>query len=88
MKKTTERIAYIPLGEATKPPERSGVYEVIVGNWWAHAPGKGLLMYRGRAPQCNANQDLARRVHEKLHPEAETIFVAIVFLRHDCGDYA
>lgn len=77
--------SYIPLEEATNPPTR-GTWDVWVDCYWSHMPGKGLIIYRGHAPQCNAVEWIARRVGE-THPGSEIIQIPYVYLRHRCQDY-
>jgi hypothetical protein len=79
------KIRYVPLDVATATPG-GGFWEVIADSWWAHEPGKGLLFY-SQSPQCNKNEQIARAIQKKCHPQAETVFVARVYVRHDCGDY-
>lgn len=76
---------YLPLDKATAEPGE-GTWEVYTDRWWAHEPGKGLLFFR-KSPQCNRNENIARHVAERCHPDAEVIFVPRVYLKHDCGDY-
>jgi hypothetical protein len=78
-------ISYLPLDRATAEPA-NGFWEVYADRWWSHEPGKGLLFFR-KSPQCNANENIARKVTERCHPGAEVIFVRRVYVKHDCGDY-
>jgi hypothetical protein len=78
-------VRYIPLDEATKEPD-SGTWDVYVNRWWSHTPEKGIMFYR-KSPQCNSNEQIARKIQESCYPEAETIFVPRVYLRHNCRDY-
>lgn len=71
-------IVFVPLDVATEP--RNG--ECIVDSWWSHVPGRGLLFYRMGTdlfPQCNGHRDLAERLTAKMYPDAEVLFVPVVF---------
>ena len=82
----SRQISYLPLDKAITAEPTDGFWEVYVDRWWSHEPGKGLLFY-GKSPQCNRNENIARQVTERCHPGAEVIFVPRVYLKHNCGDY-
>jgi len=79
------RIRHVPLDKATALPT-DGHWDVYADRWWCVDPEKGLLFY-GKAPQCNSNEGIARKIQAKAYPDAELRFIERVYLRHDCGDY-
>jgi hypothetical protein len=65
----------IPIEKATKPFDGARVY---ADKWWIVMDGC-VLFYRGRSPQCNANEDIAKRLRDRLYPGAEVHQLAVVF---------
>lgn len=79
------KYTYLPLVQATETPG-DGFWEIYADRWWVHYQGKGLAFFRG-SPQCNSNESIARKVQKAAHPDADLIFIARAYVRHDCGRY-
>lgn len=60
--------------EAIKP--RSGI--CLVDRWWTVTPENELLFYYD-APQCNANEAIAKQVQNRLYPEGSIQFLEVVY---------
>lgn len=78
-------VTYLPLEQATAEPG-GGTWDVYADSWWSYEPDKGLLFY-GKSPQCNSNENISRMISKSHYPDAEVLFVPRVYVRHDCGDY-
>lgn len=76
-----EHYQFLPIGEATTPPSNPlREYEYVPCHWWVVHPEKGLAFHnivsrQGRrqrpglgAPQCNADERVARMVWPKTYP--------------------
>jgi hypothetical protein len=81
-----KRLRFIPLEEATTPPH--GLINHYRDRWWAVCPERGLIFYGDTmSPQCNAIEDVARRVFGNIYPWAEIRFVPSAFQRIDPRDF-
>lgn len=85
--RNSERFKKVPIDKATKMPG-NGFWEVFKNKYWAVTEDNCILLFRGRHPQCNANEKLVESaVKNKEHPATKIIFLSYVFLHHDCNDY-
>ena len=76
-----KNLSFLPVTAATNPA--NGMYRCIKDSWWIAHPDKGLIFYRKHSPQCNANEEIARRLKEKLYPWAEVVHMPFVFVESD-----
>lgn len=67
-------LVYIPFHEAEKP-SREGYYCLYRARWWIVHKDKGLIMYKGRYPQCNTTKELAKGLKGNNYPWAKCIFI-------------
>lgn len=51
----------------------------MLDHWWVVTPDRHVLFYTG-SPQCNANEAIAKRILEKLHPGCTAEFVDVAYL--------
>jgi len=65
----------IPVEEAIRPKNGATVY---TNKYWAVLDGC-VLFFRGFAPQCNANKELAEMVVSRLYPDAEIELLDCVY---------
>lgn len=84
------KLNFVPLDIATVPP--GGMIQHYKDKWWAIDPEYGLIFWEpGKispgSPQCNANEDTARTLTEKVYPWAYVAFLPSVFVRLDLRDY-
>lgn len=68
------------------PPVTRGYYELILNSWWLCRGGKPLV-YKGRSPQCNSNEQIARALQERTYPEAQVLFFPRVWVKIDPYDW-
>jgi hypothetical protein len=74
-----------------------GIVTHIKDSWWACHPEKGLAFFpynikksarlEDSSPQCNRNENIARRLTEQLWPEAEVRFFESVLVPTDPRNY-
>jgi hypothetical protein len=83
---------FIPFETAITPAEG----HCFVDRWWMVHPEKGVAFYATKrrsyelepgeedepSPQCNSSESTARHLQQKLHPDCETRFIPVVFVRH------
>lgn len=86
------RLVFVPIEEAVIPPP--GLIDHIKDRWWAHHPTKGLVFYKSGppkssflSPQCNASEEIAKRLLKHMYPWAELKFVPNVFRKINPRDY-
>lgn len=84
------RLVFVPLSKAATPPP--GLIEHLKDRYWCSHPENGLLFWsipgsRLLAPQCNANEGIARHLRDSLYPWAEVKLVPSVFREIDPRDY-
>lgn len=65
----------VSIEDAIKP--KNG--RAITNRWWTITPEREILFYRNFAPQCNANEDIAKSMRDKLHPDCTVEFLELVF---------
>ena len=75
-----EQCKRIPLAKATEPPTKSGTYNLIVGHYW-QVVDDCLLLFRGFAPQCNANESITKRL---AGDTGDVQYIERVWLHHEC----
>lgn len=75
------RLSFIPFDRGAREGDT-----VMLNRWWVVHPEKGLVMWRNTSPQCNSNEEIARRVGA-MYPWAEIRFIETAYLPHDCRDY-
>lgn len=76
--------------EVTKAPTEGGVYTIYINDWWV-VVDECVLMHRGRNPQCNSDERVARMLQKRLYPDAEVRQLPIVYMpyKYDCeAEYA
>lgn len=71
-----EKIKLIPLDELETP--KTG-YRVIAGYYWVVKDGCAMSYGLHNAPQCNMNEGVAKRLQEKLYPDAEVVQIPVAF---------
>lgn len=77
-------LSYIAFDKLTA---ESGIVSAIRDSWWSVHPERGVMIYKKHFPQCNSNENIGRRLTEKLYPWAETRFIPLVLVRVDPRDY-
>ena len=72
-----KRMKAVSIAEITKP--KNGT-TVIVDCWWAtDANHENVFMFRGKSPQCNRDESIARRVSSHLgFPDVVLLPIAYV----------
>lgn len=73
-------IQFIPLDVATVPP--NDLIRHIKDCWWVVHPTKGVVFWvknKAYSPQCNHNEELAKRFASGMYPWAEVRFIPSVF---------
>lgn len=65
----------VPIKEATTPTDGSRVY---ANRYWT-VMDECILFWRGFAPQCNSNEDIAKKVRDKLYPECDVRFFEVIY---------
>ncbi len=66
----------VPIIEATKP--RDGLTMIYADCWWTVIDE--CILYHGHgSPQCNGSEEFARRIKDKLCPDADVRHIAFVF---------
>jgi len=83
--KRKKNIKFVPIAEASKP--KNGMFQLYVDYWWCVTPDEEIMLYRRTSPQCNHNEDCARRVNEKLYPGYEIRQLPVIFVPIDPRDY-
>jgi hypothetical protein len=68
----------------TALPSTNGVYEIYVDTWWAVNEDEQVALYRS-SPQCNANEQIARRVAKNIPGCVGVKQIPLVVLRHRCN---
>jgi len=85
--KTTDEndptLRFVPLIDAMRAPAEDGTFDCYVNRWWVVHPQRGLVLYRGHSPQCNAHESIARRI-APIYPWAEVQFIQVAYLPHEC----
>ncbi len=77
-----DKIRFIPLEELETP--KTG-YQAMVGYFWVIKDGCAMAYCRfgnkenTGSPQCNMNETIAKRLKEKLYPDAEVVQVPVAF---------
>jgi len=92
-KTTLEHFQQVPIAELTAP--KSGIFHVRVNEFWAVTDDNCLLFYTGRgkkrrhytSPQCNSNEDIARKVSESYDFPVTVKQLAIVYVPVNLSDY-
>ena len=70
----------VSIEEAIKP--KSGI--CLVDRWWTVTPEREILFYREHAPQCNADENIAKEIRDRIYPEGTVEFLEVVFTgRHE-----
>lgn len=54
----------------------------LCNRWWIVDDGC-ILFYRGRAPQCNSQKEIAEAIRDRLYPNAEVRFLPVVYRRQE-----
>lgn len=72
----------IPISEATQQPTKDGSYDLLANRYW-QVVDDCILLYRGFAAQCNANESISKRLAGDV---GEVRFLERVWLPHKC-DY-
>lgn len=86
----TARLTYRAVDKFTKPPPKSGIFELIAESYWVVHPERGIAFYdpTGRgirsSPQCNQHKSIVERLCPDGH---EVRYIAQVWLGHDCSEY-
>lgn len=68
----------VPIKDASVP--RSGVYRVYVDHWWCVTPDDEIMLYLGAYPQCNADEEVIRRIGERLYPDFEVRKLPLILI--------
>lgn len=90
-----EALVFLPwdqrfaLGEHVPGVERA----MIENSWWVTHPERGLAFARalnGQStrhchPQCNVNEQVARKLQARLYPNLQVNFEPIVYVRRTLG---
>ena len=80
-------VFHIPYEQAITPKDG----DCITGAYWSFHPSKGLAFYAklsGYAksdtpsPQCNRQEETAKRLTARLYPDHEVLFIPVVFMGH------
>lgn len=71
-----ENYTQIPLEKVLVPKDGDRVYE---NRWWI-IKDECVLLYRGRAPQCNANKSISVRIRDKIYPGCDVRYFETIFL--------
>ena len=80
-----KQIKFVPIDKASAP--KSGMFEVYKDYWWVVTPDEEIMFYREHSPQCNRDEAIAKRVHEKLYPGYEVRQLPLVFVPINPRDY-
>lgn len=75
IEETDPRLTFYNQEEAL-PPNGS---VVIRGYWWITRPGLGVLVWRGRSPQCNTNRSIVDRL-AAMYPWAEVRYYEVAYV--------
>lgn len=93
----------VPITQVTTP--KAGLFQVYVNDWWAVSKDEEVYFFADKrspfaSPQCNANEELSRRMHEdravlpegkfkhcELTDYAETRQLPVVFVPVGISDY-
>lgn len=90
-KSIVDKYSYMPLEKATRTPTDGFCWELYAERFWIVHPEKGIAFYdpagKGRriSPQCNSAEAVAARLRPEGH---EVQYIARVWVRHNCSDYA
>jgi hypothetical protein len=86
---------FLPVADIHKA---AGIVNHIKNSWWSVHPEKGLMFFpynykksknlADAAPQCNTNEEIARRLNANLWPETEVRFFESVLQPINPRDYA
>lgn len=88
--KNDKDLVFISLEKATTPFDGA---IAMTNRFWSICPERGLIFWKpkGRkgsgSPQCNSDERMSKHLNEKLYPWAETKFVPVVYIEHNCYDY-
>ncbi len=66
----------IPLEKATTPVDGA---EVMANRYWV-VVDECILLYRGVAPQCNGNKEVADSIQKKLYPDGKVLHLPVVYV--------
>ena len=66
----------VPIAKISTP--ETGLFFVWVNAWWV-VVDDCVLFFRGRSPQCNCDERLARKIAEKLYPGADVRQIPLAF---------
>ena len=84
------KLVFVPLVIATRPPP--GIVEHLKDRWWVVHPEKGVVYFRtgkdNLSPQCNGNEEIARRFLSAFPEWAEVVLIPSVFRKINPRDYA
>lgn len=83
--KLRKNLTFVPLDKATTPT--TGMFQVYVDWWWCVTPEEQLMFYHEDAPQCNRQEKLARRLHDRLYPGYEVRQIPVVYVPINPRDY-
>ena len=75
-----ERRFFVPFEKAKTLSD--GVFEHLENRWWVCCPERGILYHNhghGFTPQCHRDEDMARRLYQKIYPDLEIRFLPSVF---------
>jgi hypothetical protein len=81
---TDSRLSFVAFDKATTPPK--GLIRHIKDHWWVVHPTKGVTFWRKHSPQCNSNEEIAKRL-AMMYPWAEVRFMPSVFHTINPNDY-
>lgn len=71
----SDNFTRLSVEKATEPIDG----EVITKSWWI-VDNECLLFYRDHAPQCNKNENIAKKIRDKSFPDADVRYFEVVFI--------
>ena len=85
----TVKFIRFKIEDVTHPPFVDGHFEILTNRFWAVTNEGEILQARGASYQCNKVRELVDRlVSFEKHPATHVVFLEIVYVPHNCNDYA
>lgn len=59
---------------------------VMTNRYWTVIDNCILFYGKHKTPQCNSNEHLVRHTNSRIYPGADTVFIPVVYVEHNCFD--